>query len=339
MEAFVKSAAAYKTIKKATVVASSLVVDALDYESSSVTVRGSDINRSDAGNWLLVDGQVFLISNVKPGDNQTVITLDSPLDAFSRPLELETQPNGQTVGAFIARHLQDGWTACDDPAYAMPYLVVSNSDTTPYAAPETDNSGCFDLPEYCRLMRKSYRTAVRFSDGGSQLLCSIETPPATSKQVSFDDGHSQLASVAYSFSGLAKITAIHDIDTGEKDSTGNPVYIRERSHWYLSDAGDISQLPPDRRAPGEWGSVYIKGDQNVQAKVTEAFAKNKTNHKLEFWSDRDLPVQADCTFFVYGELLRSYISYKRKSGDDSRFYYKSGELATTATEKLKGVIK
>ena len=42
---------------------------------------------------------------------------------------------------------------------------------------------------------------------------------------------------------------------------------------------------------------------------------------------------------AYGEILRSYISYIRKSSEDSRYYYKSGELATTATEKLRGVIK
>ena len=83
----------------------------------------------------------------------------------------------------------------------------------------------------------------------------------------------------------------------------------------------------------------MKSSENVQAKVVEAFAKNKANHKLEFWSTLDLSVQTDCTFLVYGQLLRSYISYKRKSSTDRRFYYKSGELATTATEKLKGVMK
>jgi len=77
----------------------------------------------------------------------------------------------------------------------------------------------------------------------------------------------------------------------------------------------------------------------VETKVIETFAKNKTNHKLEFWSTLNLNVQDNCTFYAYGEILRSYVSYKRKSSEDSRYYYKSGELATTATEKLRGVIK
>lgn len=63
------------------------------------------------------------------------------------------------------------------------------------------------------------------------------------------------------------------------------------------------------------------------------------NIQLEFWSTLNLNVQDNCTFYAYGEILSSYISYKRKSSEDSRYYYKSGELATTATEKLRGVIK
>lgn len=83
----------------------------------------------------------------------------------------------------------------------------------------------------------------------------------------------------------------------------------------------------------------IPKDQAECKSDLETFAKNKTNHKLEFWSTLNLNVQDNCTFYAYGEILRSYISYKRKSSEDSRYYYKSGELATTATEKLRGVIK
>lgn len=339
MEVFVKSVSNYRTIKQATEITENLVLDALDYETSTLSVKGTKINRSDTGNWLIVGGLVFRIANVKPDGVQTVLTLESPLDAFSRLLELDTQPLDQTIGGFVAQCLQRNWIDSDDLVYAMPYLLVSNSDTTAFAAPETDDSGCFKLHEYCRLMRKSYRTAIRFLDAGTHLACTIEAAPLSNRQVSFEDGRSQMASVAYSYSGFAKITAIQDIDTGEKDSNGDPVYQRDRTHWYLSESGEISQLPPENRAQGEWGYVYVKGNQNVRAKVVETFAKNKTNHKLEFWSVLDLDVQDDCLFMVYGELLRSHISYKRKISGDSRFYYKSGELATTASEKLKGVIK
>lgn len=339
MHVFVKRFSDYKTIKKASVISYALALDSLERESSTVTVAGTAIDLSDTGNWLLHNGLVYFISGVNPQDEQTVLTLESPLEAFQRALELDLQPLGQTIGGFIAAQLRSHWINCDDPLYAVPYLTVSNSDTTPYVPPELDGSGSYKLPVYARLMRKTYRTEIRFDDGGNQLKCSIRNVPAVPRQISFDDGHSRLQSVAYSSSGLAKVTALHDIDTGEKDASGNAIYERERTQWYLSEDGSISQLIPDRRASGEWGVVQVKSNEDVRTKVEEAFAKNKTSHKLEFWSDRDLPVQTICTFLVYGKLLRSHISCKRKSSTDNRFYYKSGELATTATEKLKGVLK
>lgn len=339
MEVFVKSFATYRTIKKATAISSSLVVDSLDQETSTVTVKGTNINRSDTGNWLICDGNIYQIHNVKPESDRTLITLNSPLDAFNRPLELQAQVVGQTIGGFIAEQLRGNWGAADDPTYALPYLSVSNSDTTPLVSPDVDNGGCFKLPEYCRLMRKSYRVSVCFSDAGGTLQCTISKDPAVSRNVSFEDGRSRLQSVAYSSSGLAKLTVLHDVDTGEKDANGDKVYSRERSVWYLSESGAVSQMIPARRASGEWSTLHLKGDKNVEEEVAKTFAKNKANHKLEFRSVLDIPVQADCTFMVYGELLHSYISYKRKSSEDKRFYYKSGELATTATEKLRGVKK
>lgn len=339
MEVFVKSFATYRTVKRATSISSALVLDSLEKETSTVTVKGTSINRADTGNWLITDGGVYMISNVKPETDRTLLTLLSPLDAFARPLELSAQTSGQTVGGFVAAQLRSNWASEADPVYAMPYLTVSDSDTTAFVPPETANGGTFVLSDYCRLMRKSYRVTVKFYDAGNSLRCEVRKTPAASKQVPFGDGRSFLQSVAYSASGLAKLTVLHDVETGEKDENGNKVYTRERSIWYLSESGEISQLLPARRASGEWGNLYIQGNKIVEEEVVKTFSKNKSNHKLEFWSTLDLDVQTDCTFTVYGELLRSCISYKRKSSEDKRFYYKSGELATTATEKLRGVLK
>lgn len=339
MEAFVKSFATYRTIKQATVLSSALTIDSLDYETTTVTVVGTDIGRGNTGDWLIVDGCVYQISVVKPQSDRTLLTLVSPLDAFSRPLELQSQSDGQSIGGFIRDMLRDNWINGQDPVYAMAYLSVSNLDTTAFVAPEVDNGGCFTLPDYCRIMRKSHRTVVRFSDAKDSLVCTISKAPPASRQVSFADGRSQLQSVDYSSSGIAKLTVLHDVDTGEKDADGESIYARERSTWYLSESGAVSQTIPARRASGKWSTITIKGDADIEAKVIETFAKNKANHKLEFWSTLDLSVHDDCTFWVYGELLHSYISYKRKSSEDKRFYYKSGELATTATEKLRGARK
>lgn len=339
MDAFVKSFSTYRTIKQAAAISSALTLDSLSADTSTVTLVGTAVGRSDTGNWLIINGQIYYIKTVKPQTDRTVLTLQSPLDAFSRLLEYTIPASGQSIGGFIAQQLMEGWIDCADPAYKIPYLTVVNADGSAFAPPELDDSGCFSLSTYCRLMRRSYRTTVKFTDAGDRLLCYIDTPQPVSRRVSFDDGASQLQSLEYSSSGVAKITALCDVDTGEKDDDGKAITVRQRSTWYLAEDGTISETVPARRATGTWDTITVKKAEEVPTKVQEAFAKNKANHKLEFWSSRDLKVQDDCLFYAYGELLSSYISYKRKSSTDSRYYYKSGELATTATEKLRGLMK
>lgn len=339
MDAFIKSFRTYRAIKKAVVLSNSLILDSLDAETSTVTVKGTQINRSDTGNWLILDKGVFHISQVKPQQDRTILTLVSPLEAFNRPLELSAPSAGQSIGGFAAGILREHWANCPDPDYSMPYLQISTSDATPYVQPELDSSGLFKPNEYLRLMRKSYGIATRFVDAGSFLLCSISKPPIDSRNVSFDTGQSQLKSVDYSSSGIAKLTVLCDVETGKKDAQGEAILERQRYTWYLAEDGRISQEVPARRAVGVWSTITVKNLEEMQAKVVEAFAKNKSSHKLEFWSTLDLNVQDVCTFNVYGELLQSYISCKRKTSEDKRFYYRSGELATTASEKLRGVIK
>lgn len=338
MEAYIKSFATYKTIKQLTLVSWTLVIDSLSDDTSTIVAIGTDVGRGSVGDWVVVDGLIYRIKQIKPQDDRTTLTLESPLNAFSRSLEY-TDLGSRTIGAYVAQVLETQWHACDDPLFAVPYLQVIDSDVSKFVAPEMDDSGIFDFAEYVRLMRKSYRATVRFSDGGSFLRCEIFAAPVAPHQISFDDGHSQLQSVDYSSSGVSKITAICDVDSGNVGSDGNAVMTRHRSEWYLAEDGSISSSVPPRRAVGAWATLVVNNLDEVEDKVIQQFAKNKTTHKIEFWSDRDLSVQDPCTFALYGEVFESCISYKRKSNTDNRFFYKSGELATKASEKLKGVFK
>lgn len=338
MEAYIKQFSDFRTINKVLPVLSyEIVTDSLENEPSTVTVAGEPLSHTNNGDWLIFDGDVYLINEISPKQHQTVIKLSAPIEAFRRLLELSEQNSAATVGAFIEASLVENWANCSDPAYAIPYLVVSNLDTTPYIEPELDNMGCFSLSEYCRSVRRTGNVTLCFSFSEQNLTCQISTKAPASKRVSFGDGRSQLKAAAFSAGGLAKLTVLCDVDTGEKDENGDKITIRNRSEWYLSESGEVTQDVPAIRATGEWGTILIREADDPLVKVTEAFAKKQKSHKLEFWSTMDLLVNGQCEFFVSGMSLTSKISYKRKSSSDSRFFYKSGELATTATEKLRGV--
>ena len=339
MEVFVKDFFSYQTIKKASSVESSIVVDSFDSESSLITVRGLSIDNEDIGNWLIVDDQVFQICTVTPVNGQTQITLQHPLDMFLRPILLQKQTTNQTIGGFVASVLQKHWINEADLMYALPYLVVSNLDTTAFVSPETDESGCFVLTEYCRLMRKTYGVTLIFSNAGNKLNCVISKITPAGQNVSFFDGRSYMESVNYGTSGYAKLTVYNDIKTGEKDVDGNSIYTREVTTWYLSEDYSASQLIPSRRSVGEWGVLHLKDCANVSEKVIEKFLKNRAGLKIEFQSLLDLNVGEKCKFVINGKPIESYIAYKRKDSASDRFYYKAGELKTTVTEKLKGVLQ
>lgn len=338
MEVFVKNFATFRTIKKAALIDGFWVIDSLDSEVSSVSVMGTEINSEDVGNWLIVKDLVYSISEVHPSGNSTNLTLKHPLDVFSRPVLFSKQASTQTLGGFASSILLSNWRDCDDSVYAIPYLRVSNLDTTAFVEPELNDGGCFSLPEYCRLMRKSYRLKLRFLNAGDFLLCEISNDPDVAHNVSFSDGRSTLDSATYGAAGYAKLSVLHDINTKEKDTDGNDIYIRETSTWYLLEDGSVSQLASGRRVSGKWGVLHLKDCPNIAEKVIEEFSKNKTGHKVEFRSALDLPVNSNCKFAINGKIIQSHISYKRKDSKNVWFYYKAGELATTITEKLKGVL-
>jgi hypothetical protein len=219
----------------------------------------------------------------------------------------------------------------------MPYLTVSNSDTSEFVSPELDDNGLFNITDYIRTQRLNLGLRCDFSIDGDTLTCSIYKGSTTDRNVVFDDGHSQLSSAAYSKSGLAKITAMHQIDTGNVDANGDAIYTTESKDYYLTESGTITTRVPDVRIDGGWSTIFVSAKKDVETAVSDKFAKNSESHKIEFYSDRELSVYDPCNIKLYGEIMTSYISYKGITSTDSRYLYKSGELATTITDKIRSL--
>lgn len=336
MDVYLKSFATFRTLARYTALSWALVTDALDYETSTVTVSGTDLSVDHAGNWAVVDSRLYGILTVKPQTDRTLVTLVSPLDLLSRRLYLpETVPTGQTVGGFLADAITSNYIAATDPVYAVPYLVVSSLDTTVYVPPEVDNTGCYALADYARLMRKTYGVTPRWTFDREHIYLAMTLPAKRQHKILFDGGIAQLMQADFSNSGTAKITAVLYEDTGEVDEAGEKIQRRVATDWYLGEDGLVYDQPPARRASGAWSVLSVNTRTPIADQVAAAFAKNKSNHKIEFWSARTYAVGDDATFRVYGQLLQSAISYARMTSEDSRTYYKSGELAVTAAEKLK----
>ena len=350
MELFIKRFSDFKTVSQHSVLSYSLCVDSAEAESSTVTVAGNNIPRALAGSWAIMDSAIYTIATVTPEDGQTQLTLAAPGEAFSRLIPY-TSPTSGSGGAFAAAQLAANFINQADAQYAVPYLTVSNLDTSAFLPPEVDSNGLFALSDYLRLLRRMRGIKPVFTFTRTALTLTLTPAVKTSRVVLFDDGHNQLASASYSDSGLAKITTRHSVarvesvdeTTGKityvKDDQGNTVYDIVTEDFYLTETGDVVTTPPARRVHGAWVTLPVAARDDPATKAAERFAKAASSHKIEFWSDREFAVFDPCTFKIYGEIMESYISYAGRRFGDDRWLYRSGELLLTATEKLKGLIK
>ena len=99
MWAFVKSFATYRTIRMAAVISSALTLDSLSAENSTVTVVGTEIGQSDAGNWLVIDGGVYSSFKCHTSTAEGLTTIET--DAFDGKCDAYIEgyrfiPAGQT---------------------------------------------------------------------------------------------------------------------------------------------------------------------------------------------------------------------------------------------------
>lgn len=321
MKLYIKEYLTFRTVASYDALSFSVTPDALAAATGTVSVLG-ELSRTCAPGWAVLSGAVYFITEVSPKDGRTLVKLADPVSAFDRELPFDYDGE-ETVGEFIAGALAVGWINEDDPAYALPFLSVSYSDTTPFFTPDVDDHGLWRLDDYARRARAEYGVALRFSPEGDALAVSIVKTVAAVAAVVFNDGHSQLDSAAFSRGGPAKVTAVQ----GD-----------ERTNWYLAANGSFSTTVPAERAAGTWTTIHLSDSDVPEEKVAQEFAKHAESHKLSFWSDRQLAAGDRVTFRLNGEVVSGVISAVTLNSGDSRFYYTSGELATTAAEKLRKLL-
>ncbi|MBR5093450.1 MAG: hypothetical protein IK095_00010 [Oscillospiraceae bacterium] len=338
MDAYLRSYQTFHTLSRRDVLSWDLCRDAYAAENSSVTISGDDIPGSMAKNWLKLDGAVYLIGTVTPGKGTTKLTLRAPEEMFDRPLLYQEEAQPASIGAFIAATIAAGWTGQTDLVYATPYLQVAVLDESAFVPPETDEEGMWSLLDYIRAVRRSRGVVLRFSVSRDTLRIEIRHAQTRTHALEADDGHTVVTTSAFSASALAKISTIQPVDTGEVDEQGEKIYAREVRDWYLAADGSVSETLPASRAKGEWKSTVLSETDDPEEKVTELFAaSNSSSHKIELSSDVEMAVGDRFRIRLNGEMTEGTVEAVRISSGESLPLYKSGELATTLTDKVRSI--
>jgi hypothetical protein len=285
-------------------------------ENSSITVVGE--HSIVLGDFVVMGGSMGVVSRAEPNKGVTVVTCVDILTAFSRPLIYGT--DGASIEAFISAGLTNNFKSVSDTVYDMPYLNITTGSATSFIKPDIED-GLYNLKSYIAKVRrlKNVYTDIGADDNSMTVNISVKAVP--SHKITFKDSAHELIGENYSNASVAKITAV---------SSG------VGTDYYLMADGTITTSPgAAARAAGEWKTLIIRDTADVANEVADEFAKNSHSHSIEFYSSRLYGFYDTVEFNINGRVFSSYISSVRKTSKDSRALYRSGELQTKLTDKLK----
>jgi hypothetical protein len=297
MKGYIKDPQTFTTVKALDIVSWELPIAATTDEAGTATAYGSQSGFE--GYFFLMDGNIYLIQSVAPESNLTTFSLNSIIDFFDRPVTL----SGNTYGGILANILTNDYKMQSDPLYRYSYITVTNTDSTACTV-----SGTHSFKELVRAFANVVEVTI---DGnGFELNFTIQTANRPSHTVTFD-GSEQLLSQTFSRETVSKVTI------------GSTSY-------YLTKGGSITTTRPadNQRVVGEW----IVTDSGT---AEEVFAKNTASHKIEWMSFDKWGLNDTVRFRINESVYESQITYIGSSSSDTRYKYRSGELATTLTEKIR----
>ena len=342
MKAYVIDPRSCETIRQLNALNWDLCPDALDTEPSSVTVSGS-VPTGWSEKLLLLDGMLFVIGPVAPGKSgSTKISLLLPDTLFDRELiYAPPEITPQTIGDFLAGVITAEWILQSDSFYALPKLTVTSADAAPFVAPETDEkSGVYSFLDYLRGARRDYGVTLRLSLTENGLAATIRQAAPQEHSLRHDDGHTTVESLVWASNGVAKITTIQPVDTGEVDEEDQKIYENETRNWYLSAEGVPSETPPQARAEGSWELLPVSENDDPAEKAAERFRQSRSSeHKIELHSDAAMAVGDSFRLRYEGSVYSGAVAAIRRKSGESRPLYRSGELATTLTDKVRSISK
>ena len=318
MIAYVKRRKDFTTVVSAEAVSWEVPLASIEDDVGNIVLYGNEVTRGHEGDFLIMDGHIWLIDQVTPEDQQTTVTVVDVRSAFDRKLPYISE--GTTIGSWLAEQLENHYKSVSDAVYAMPYLLIVNTDVTDYLPPTVED-GLYNLKTYMRKVNRLRDVQVSFSVEQDFLLVRIARRTRPTHNIVFDDGTCQLISRSYNRSSIAKVTAY-------RGGVG--------TDYYLSKSGSVTKTEPTDRAEGAWEVLALMEGEDIDERVQDVFSQNSNSHKIEWKSNREFDLYDTTHIRLDGGLMSSYISYIGISSGDNRFHYKSGELATTLTERLKG---
>lgn len=331
MIAFIKSIHDFSTIATVQVASWDLPLATVGDDTGSVVLLGESAAGRE-GNWLIIDGRVYLISQTAANQGQTTLTLQMPENAFDRSLYYSGAV--ASIEAFIASALTSAYKNVGDSFFAMPYLNITADSETAFTPPELSD-GMYVLSDYIKAVRPP-----TYADNGTVdvpgVLCDIScsdttlyirlrSSAPTARKAVFDTSLFQLVTRTHDRDIISKVSVVHT-------DTGNTAM-----NYYLTAGGAVTPVAPEERVPGKWVSVPYNADEAVMATARKEFEKNRDTHKIEFYSKEKFDLLDPVAMRMGGDIETYPITCIRRSSADDRHLYSCGDMPVTLTDKVRQI--
>ena len=114
MVAFIKSRKNFKTYASAEVVTFDVPLASITDDVGTIALYNAAVTRGSEGDFLIMDGRIWLIDQVTPDEMQTTVAVTDVAGAFDRLLPFDAE--GEPIGAYLARQLIDHYRDSSDTA-------------------------------------------------------------------------------------------------------------------------------------------------------------------------------------------------------------------------------
>ena len=319
MIAYIKSVKSWETLAYAVPVKWAAPLLSSDNSPGQFVFMPEALPEGIEGEWLVYAGNVWVVDSISSTETELTVTVRDVFSAFYRQ---HVMPSGHSmVGGFLLAIFNTNYRDNADAEYAMPYLNVTASDSTPLIMPELSEDIFFTMSDYLRRVSQ-ISTDIRFTPATDTLNITVTKKPAAVRNVIDGDGHFELVGISQSSAIVSKVTA----------RNGNV-----RTDYYLWPDGTIRTTEPTTRVRGRWEQILIgQNSGNTELEQVQAiFEKNEASLKVEFYSDKEYSYGEKLRMLVRGKLYEATVAYVEKSSEDNRTLYKAGRLPTSLTDKLR----
>ena len=117
MVAFIKRRKDFRTVASAEVVSYDVPLASIADDVGTILLYDTTVTRGSEGDFLIMDGHIWLIDQVTPAEMQTTVTVTDIAGAFDRLLPFEAE--GESIGAFLAQQLADHYRNVSDLEYRI----------------------------------------------------------------------------------------------------------------------------------------------------------------------------------------------------------------------------